>query len=169
MPNMELESKFKLQKGISCRVLGHKVLLVRDLASEKCSIQYIILSAFFFLKYALHLHGAAWCCCTSSCIFARRAAKAARYAGALYWARGRNYFGEATVTERHVILALNDLSQFNHENMPNTSNCENMQSVNNNVCTYILYVCIDSHIMLSPTYTYICMYDISLTLTVVLL
>lgn len=87
----------------------------------------------FFLKYELHLHGAAWCCCTSSCIFARRAAKAARYAGALYSAHGRNFFGEATVRERHVILV-----------GPNNLNCETMQTLNNNVETYYIYYLLHS-------------------------
>ena len=123
------------------------------------SIHY---SQIFFLKYELHLHGAAWCCCTSSCIFARRAAKAARYAGALYWAHGRNFFGEATVRERHVILVLNDLSQFNHENMSNNLNCETMQSLNNNVSyTYYMHISayhIISYIVYTCTYIYISPY-----------
>lgn len=131
----------KLQKGISCGVLVHKVNKVSPCSLQKSAVFNTLFSV-FFLKHALHLHGAAWCCCVSSSLFARRAAKAARYAGALYWAHGRNFFGEATVRERHVILVGR-----------NNLNCETMQTLNNNVDTYYIYMHIYLHIILSPTWS----------------
>lgn len=145
MPNWKLESKTPKRNLLwSFRSQGQQglTLLVRDLASVKCSIQYIFLSVFFWnmLFIFMVLHGAV-----------------ARHRAYLLGEQRR--LPDMQVPCIRLMVGTfwerlrweNDIHSLIMKTCPTILNCETMQSLNNNVYTYYIYICIYLHIILSPT------------------